>query len=124
MYDVELTLAPTVESVRIGRQLVRQTLTWIDRDHVEIAAILTDEVVANAIKHGRPPIELRLKGDGGRITISVADNGPGRPVVRDTAPTAESGRGMRIVDVLSDEWGVVPLAPGKRVWFQLDVGRL
>ena len=37
--------------------------------------------------------------------------------------TAESGRGMSLVDLLSSTWGVDPVAdthgPGKEVWFEL-----
>jgi anti-sigma regulatory factor (Ser/Thr protein kinase) len=121
MYDKELALDPTPESVRISRELVRSTLDSMDTDLVEVAAILTDEMVTNAVKHGRPPISLAIEGDNEGIVISVADGGPGFPVARAVDRTAENGRGLVIIDVLSDEWGVVPLYQGKQVWCRLHV---
>ena len=35
---------------------------------------------------------------------------------------AEGGRGLRLVELVADEWGVVDLPEGKQVWFRLDVG--
>ena len=78
-------------------------------------------MVTNAVKHGRPPISLAIEGDNEGIVISVADGGPGFPVVRTVGRTAENGRGLVIIDVLSDEWGVVPLHQGKQVWCRLHV---
>jgi len=121
MYGKELGLNPTPESVRISRELVRSTLHSVDTDLVEVAAILTDEMVANAVKHGRPPISLAIENDNEGIVISVADSGPEFPVVRTVSRTAEDGRGLMIIDILSDEWGVVPLYQGKQVWFRLNV---
>ena len=121
MYGKELTLDSTPESVRISRELVRRTLHSIDADLVEVAAILTDEMVANAVKHGRPPISLSIESDNDGIVISVADCGPGFPVARTVSHTDENGRGLMIIDILADEWGVVPLYRGKQVWFRLHV---
>jgi len=121
MYGKELALDSTPESVRISRELVRSTLHSIDTDLVEVAAILTDEMVTNAIKHGRPPISLAIESDNEGIAISVADSGPGFPIARTVSRTAEDGRGLMIIDVLSDEWGVVPLYQGKQVWIRLHV---
>jgi anti-sigma regulatory factor (Ser/Thr protein kinase) len=123
MYDCQLVLEPTVDSLRISREAVRRTLTSIDPECIELAAILTDEVVANAIKHGEPPIVLALGGNDDQIEVTVTDCGADLPVLRTPEPAAQTGRGMRIVDVLSDEWGVEELPRGKRIWFRLDLPR-
>ena len=121
MYGKELALDCTPESARISRELVRSTLHSIDTDLVEVAAILTDEMVANAVKHGQPPISLAIESDREGIVISVADSGPEFPEARTVSRTAENGRGLMIIDILSDEWGVLPLYQGKQVWFRLHV---
>jgi anti-sigma regulatory factor (Ser/Thr protein kinase) len=121
MYDCQLVLEPIVDSLRISREAVRRTLTSVAPECIELAAILTDEVVANAIKHGEPPIVLALEGDDDQIEVTVTDAGTQLPVLRTPEPAAQSGRGMRIVDVLSDEWGVEELPRGKRIWFRLDL---
>jgi hypothetical protein len=40
------------------------------------------------------------------------------------APTPEepSGRGLLIVDAMSDTWGIIPSSTGKTVWFALKPG--
>jgi anti-sigma regulatory factor (Ser/Thr protein kinase) len=123
MYDCQLALEPAAESLRISREAVRPTLTSVDPESVELAAILTDEVVANAIKHGEPPIELALGGGDDRIEVAVTDRGAELPVLRTPEPAAQSGRRMRIVALLSDEWRVEELPRGKRIWFRLDLPR-
>ena len=121
MYGKELVLDCTPESVRISRELVRSTLDSIDTDLVEVAALLTDEMVANAVKHGQPPISLAIESDSEGIVISVADSGPAFPEARTVSRTAENGRGLMIIDILADEWGVLPLYQGKQVWIRLRV---
>ena len=121
MYEKEFALEPKAESVRGSRVWVRRTLGSVDSELAEVAAILTNEVVANAIRHGRPPIALSVMGDDEVVVIAVADGGPGVPVIRRIDPTAESGRGLMILDALSDDWGVAPLSEGKQVWFRLHI---
>lgn len=96
-------------------------LTSIDAERVELAAVLTGEVVANAIKHGEPPIVLAVGGDEEEVKVTVTDCGDELPVLRTPDLAAQDGRGLRIVDVLSDGWGVDRLPHGKRIWFRLGV---
>ncbi len=119
MVSWELTLEPTARSVKQGRDLVHRVLGDSDDDRVQTTAILTDELVANAVTHGRPPILLAIHRDTRGVTVAVTDTGPGVPVLRAAAPVAESGRGLAIVDALSDDWGIDGLPDGKRVWFRV-----
>jgi anti-sigma regulatory factor (Ser/Thr protein kinase) len=120
MMSWELTLEPTAKSVKLSRDLVRRVLDGSDVDCVQTAATLTDELVANAVIHGRPPIRLAIERGAHSVTVAVTDCGPGTPVRRSVTRIAESGRGLTIVDVLSDDWGVDDLPDGKRVWFRMD----
>jgi hypothetical protein len=43
------------------------------------------------------------------------------PVLQESSPTAESGRGLSLVDALATRWGIDPASPGKSVWFELVV---
>jgi len=51
----------------------------------------------------------------------VIDMDRKRPVLRAVSADDEGGRGLRLVDELSDRWGVDPLPWGKRVWADLAV---
>jgi anti-sigma regulatory factor (Ser/Thr protein kinase) len=118
------SLRPSVESVRFSRRVIRGALTTFATDLIEDAAILTDELVANAIVHGEPPIGLKVRTDENVLCVAVTDGGAGTADPQPIDPSAESGRGLTIVDKLSDAWGVSQLPEGKCVWFELRLKRV
>ena len=85
--------------------------------------LATSEVVTNAVEHGAPPIDLRVDAAEARVRVEVCDASPMPPRTRDDepGPTEVRGRGMTIVERLTDRWGVEPRADGKAVWFELDL---
>jgi anti-sigma regulatory factor (Ser/Thr protein kinase) len=121
MCDRTFPLPPNAGSVRFSREAVRDALAQFDQDAVEAAAILTDELVTNAIMHGKPPIVLNISEDHGQVTVRVGDGDPEVPVTRPARSDALSGRGLTIVDSMSDRWGVDVRRHGKSVWFQLNM---
>jgi anti-sigma regulatory factor (Ser/Thr protein kinase) len=102
---------------------------------IEDAELLTGELVNNAIGHAsaHSSIDLALvvAVAEGILEIGVTDSDPqsirfvqpkGEDVdveARDEA-LAEGGRGLLLVGLLADEWGVVGLPQGKQVWFRLS----
>jgi anti-sigma regulatory factor (Ser/Thr protein kinase) len=89
-------------------------------DDRDVVALLISEVVTNALRHGSPPVCLRAALRDSRLTVSV-DDGSTRPPtpMDDTAWDAIGGRGLHLVESLSDHWGVSVNGVGKRVWFQV-----
>jgi len=84
------------------------------------AELLVSELVTNGLRHGAPPIQLRVECEGdGRLRVSVRDRSPRLPQVGVPQLTDEGGRGMQLVDYISEEWGAVPSQDGKEVWFRL-----
>ena len=79
-------------------------------------------MVANAYRHapGTDSFELELVELGDGVRISLADGSSIRPIVRELADDAPSGRGLHIVEVLVDEWGAEDHHGGKRVWVRMD----
>jgi anti-sigma regulatory factor (Ser/Thr protein kinase) len=76
------------------------------------ARSVVSELVANAVGHGSPPIELSVEQRGGRVRIEVADAGePGR-----RPPECWS---QQIVNDLAARWGV--RGDDAHVWFELPV---
>ena len=85
--------------------------------------LATSEVVTNAVEHGAPPIDLRVEAADERVRVEVRDASPLPPRARadEAGPSEVRGRGMTIVDRLTDRWGVEELADGKAVWFEKDL---
>jgi anti-sigma regulatory factor (Ser/Thr protein kinase) len=128
------------DSVTGTRRFLRSTLTgWQLADLVDDAAVVTAELVANAVTHAlRGPLTpargsfgeaawLALLRMDHAVVCAVADPSPALPAMHEPEPFAESGRGLRIVAELSETWGHEaspgPGAAGKTVWARLASGR-
>ena len=85
------------------------------------AELLVSELVTNAVVHGTPPITVHIECDGSQgLAVAVSDGSPDLPEPRDAGPYAEGGRGIHLVDLISDRWGIEPReGDGKQVWFRL-----
>jgi serine/threonine-protein kinase RsbW len=86
---------------------------------VEDAALLTSELVTNAVRHaGHDPIDLTASVDDSSVTVVVRDRGPSfDPDV--VVQTDTGGWGLSIVEELSTDWGVVSNGSGNEVWFEI-----
>lgn len=94
-----------------------------------VSELVTNSVQATADKDGRPRygetglpvVHLRLASDHARVLIEVWDSVPGAPAARQAGPDEEGGRGLALVEALSDHWGwtTMPDWPGKAVWAEL-----
>jgi anti-sigma regulatory factor (Ser/Thr protein kinase) len=103
-----------------ARALIRFRLRDYSCYVIELAEILTTELVNNAIVHGGGEAILIIEVDEDRIRVEVYDAEPTldlKPVGGD--PMRASGRGLAIVDTLASSWGVDPRWAGKVVWFNL-----
>jgi anti-anti-sigma factor len=77
------------------------------------------EVVTNALLHGRTSFRVRVTTGPRSVRVEVFDANPLLPTAKNYGPTAITGRGLRIVDHLSSDWGVTPVEGGKWVWFEM-----
>ena len=105
-----------------ARRFLEQTLcAEHDARPDDGARLLVSELVTNAVRHGAPPIEIAVQCVGSQaLQISVSDGSTLRPAQREAALHDEGGRGMALVDLISDDWGIDDRgAAGKAVWFTL-----
>jgi anti-sigma regulatory factor (Ser/Thr protein kinase) len=98
--------------------------------HDGVLTLLVSELMTNAVLHARTPAILTLALTGGRLDVHVSDLavpaqpfGPGTSThpADNGAHLAGSGRGLRLVDALTDAWGVTSNHSGKQVWFRRQV---
>ncbi len=87
------------------------------------AALVASELVTNAIRHSRPPLQAIIDFDSTMIRIAVSDPVADPPSMRDVAG-ADGGFGMHIIDGLCQRWGSDANGEGKTVWCELrDVSK-
>ena len=87
------------------------------------AELCLSELVTNAIVHAGGRCELRATLDS-VLTVSVRDRGGEAPDAApdpDPDPLRVHGRGLQLVEALSDRWGSERDAIGTIVWFSLDL---
>jgi hypothetical protein len=125
---VACPLSRELQSARAARRLTRSTLRdWGLTSLARDAETIVGELVANAVMHGVPSapehgsdpenLGLRLLLGTDEVICAVLDPSDVPPVPRVPGGAEEAGRGLQMVDALSDVWGWSPMAGrGKAVW--------
>jgi hypothetical protein len=110
--------------VQDARRWVVSTCADIGRPElIECAELAVSELVTNALLHGAPPIQVRVRGTREHPRVEVLDCSVERPVVPLTHPDDDDdllltfGRGLSIVARSSEAWGAEIESEGKVVWF-------
>ena len=116
-----LHLEPVVESTRVARHWIAAHLRELPADVSSCAALLTSELVTNAVLHAATPMCVTLHIFPDRIRVDVADGSPGFPAIKDYGRDAATGRGLTLFNTLASDWGVQVVDGGKIVWFELPV---
>ncbi|MFI8091232.1 ATP-binding protein [Streptomyces sp. NPDC086080] len=125
-----LRIASGPEGLARARSFTRDILgLWSLGHHCDDATLVMTELAVNAVTHaaprcpGVPDIRLGFRLEPTHLLLTVSDPDDHPPV---HAPGAgfdleEHGRGLRIVEALSEAWGWNPVAPvGKTVWARLS----
>lgn len=105
------------------RQLRDMLHDWTDPDQVESAVLLLSEMVTNVLVHtdGDALLVAEVSGRRGsrRLRLDVADGSDELPHRRRPGELASSGRGLMLMEMLADAWGVDPRGDGKCIWYEL-----
>ena len=120
---VEVPLPQDLTAPRVARGAVRGLLDrWRLQSVLEPVLLAVSELVTNALRHGRPPVGLRLVRRGRSVVVDVHDASKDLPGAGTSAAEgAESGRGMGIVEALAAEAGTKRLpSDGKVVWARFE----
>ncbi|GHI94809.1 ATP-binding protein [Streptomyces olivaceus] len=121
----EVPLPSRPESAATARRLAQVVALrqWnLGPKVTEDAVLLVSELVGNAVRHtGARVFGLHMRRRPGWIRIEVRDPSRGLPCLMPVQETDISGRGLFLVDKLSDRWGVDLLPRGKTTWFEMRV---
>jgi hypothetical protein len=124
---VTCALPPGPESARRARDFTRITLDgWRMAAGLDVAELVVSELVTNALRHGllsarwmrdEHPIRLTLLRRDPYLMCTVTDPESVGPVLIEPCASAESGRGLQVVESCSAAWGWEPIdGEGKIVW--------
>ena len=72
----------------------------------ESLTLLVSEMVTNALIHTDGAATLELRRDRGRVRVMVTDTHTRVPRPQEENIEATGGRGVMLVEVLADAWGV------------------
>lgn len=137
LYATNLRLAAVPSAVSNSRIFIRQTLQhWGVTDYIDVAELVVSELVTNAIEatgitDPQPKwtavtdehvIGVQLRIVGARLYVEVWDRSTDTPVRKQPDDDAEGGRGLVLIEAMTEQWDVYQSeAGGKVVWAQLSL---
>jgi anti-sigma regulatory factor (Ser/Thr protein kinase) len=115
-------LPATQHAPKRAREAVREAAVdcGVNDDERWRAELIVTELVTNAVRHGPGgPVEIAIESGGYGFRGEVADPGRGirKHALTRRRATEEGGRGLFLVDALSDSWGLSE--DRSRVWFEV-----
>jgi anti-sigma regulatory factor (Ser/Thr protein kinase) len=124
MLEMDYDVTPL--SVRIARVVVSAHLRlWGMEKLVDAGALVVSELLANVLHHTRPDRDGRRSAlvtvirTPDRVALCVHDEDPSLPQQRCAGDDDEDGRGLQLVSVIADQFGVSRTPGGKDVWLTL-----
>ena len=98
--------------------------TSVPEDRRDTVQLVVSELVTNAVTQGAGPVRVALETASDSLLVEVFDSGHRLPTLSDSALDealdSTGGRGLHLVDVVCDDWGVREQLDGKTVWAQLS----
>ncbi|MFI6683073.1 SpoIIE family protein phosphatase [Streptomyces sp. NPDC050485] len=116
------------ERIAGARKQLRELLhDWADEEQIDSAVLMISEMITNVLVHtdGDALLVAEARGPLGsrRLRVEVADASDELPHRRRPGEMASSGRGLVLMQMLADAWGVDPRGDGKSIWFELSETR-
>jgi PAS domain-containing protein/anti-sigma regulatory factor (Ser/Thr protein kinase) len=113
------------DAVMHARRFTARTLRgWKVEEAADAVLLVVSELVTNALVHTQGPVHVDLMLRADRVRVCVSDTSPrapAKPVIVDWESTG--GRGLVLVEAMSESFGSVPVAGGKQVWSEIVVPR-
>jgi len=117
-----LNLSPDTSAPGLARAAAKRHLAGeVSPERLGELFLVISELVSNALVHGRGQVVLRLQLEQGTVRGEVIDQGGGfEHEIRARGPEDVSGRGLFLVEALTNRWGIHEGTT--HVWFELAAG--
>jgi len=117
-----LDLEPIVGAARRSRELVSDACgQWDLPGLIGSASIVVTEMVNNVVAHARTSMTVLLALHDDAVAVAVRDHSTAVPRFTGiVSTTSYGGRGLLLIDSVSERWGSLPLGGGKVVWAILE----
>ncbi|MFE0089847.1 SpoIIE family protein phosphatase [Streptomyces sp. NPDC058991] len=102
--------------IEARHRTTEQLATWELGDATFITELIVSELVTNAIRYGKPPIQLRLIHTDTTLTTEVTDYSSTSPHLRHAHTYDENGRGLYLIAQLTQRWGTRHTPTSKTIW--------
>jgi anti-sigma regulatory factor (Ser/Thr protein kinase) len=104
-------------SVARARRFTEEALGGVS-DLVALDVVLmVSELATNAVVHAGTTFSLRIERSEEFVRVEVVDAGDGQVRLQSPSNSDVHGRGLQLVQTLSDQWGTRQLGQAKSVWF-------
>ncbi|MEU2305112.1 ATP-binding protein [Streptomyces misionensis] len=110
-------LAKVGEMRHVARAFLRRCR--VSEPVAGFVVLAVSELVTNAVVHGEGEVVLRITVAVDVVRVSVIDRNPAPAVLKEAGPDRESGRGIRLVDALSESWE----SNGEETWCEFRDAR-
>jgi hypothetical protein len=121
--ELEIPFEATPKEVPALRRITRMHLThWGLPEVVYTAQLCVSELVTNVIEHVGVGVSatLAVSMSGTNLRLEVRDPSVDElPSLGRAGVEAEGGRGLALVDAMSERWGVCLTSTGKTTWCEL-----
>lgn len=114
--QVVLVVPRCLDAVTAARRQLVAAAREAGVGEVDGLRAVASELVANAIVHGGGEPIVRLTLEPRSLLVEVADEAPRGLTFFGASDDAGWGMGLRIVDAVAEEWGMVPETSHKVVW--------
>jgi anti-sigma regulatory factor (Ser/Thr protein kinase) len=126
---LQLPFAASSVGVARGRLVSDLLAAGVYDSAVSDVSLVVSELLSNALRHAGPlpgaQIRVSWRIEAASVEVAVSDGGgPTRPELGEPTQSATGGRGLRIVEKLSREWGTSTGAEGTTVWAEVPVQRV
>jgi len=118
--SLSVALTPGPAAAAEARSHVRAAIeAWGLSADPYTAALLTSELVTNAIRHACAPVKLFVTCSCDQLRVYVHDGSREWAIPVTATAEAEDGRGLMLVGSLATHWGCYRTSAGKAVYFTL-----